>query len=177
MNGALKAAGFLLLCSSPVLAQEAAISPDVARVAFIKPDDNAIGTGTLIETPHGLLIQAKLTGLPPGPHGFHIHEVGTCDGGDNFKSAGGHYAPNANKHGYMSDNGPHAGDLPNQTVAADGSMLVEVFAPDLRLTEGEAAVLDSDGSAIVIHATADDYRSQPSGASGDRLACGVIEQR
>lgn len=177
MNGALKAASALLLCSSPVLAQDAKISPDVARVAFITPDNSAIGTGTLIDTPHGLIIQAKLTGLPPGPHGFHIHEVGTCDGGENFKSAGGHYAAQSNEHGYMSENGPHVGDLPNQTAASDGSMLVEVFAPGLRLTEGDAAVLDDDGSAIVIHATADDYRSQPSGASGDRIACGVIEQR
>ncbi|MBU1313794.1 MAG: superoxide dismutase family protein [Alphaproteobacteria bacterium] len=162
---------------SPAVAQEATISPDVARAAFIDPDGNSIGTATIQETPHGLLIQGKVANLPAGPHGFHVHETGTCDAEGGFQSAGGHYAPGDNDHGFMIDEGPHSGDMANQTVGGEGTMVFEVFNENLRLTEGDAAVLDDDGSAIVIHATADDYRSQPSGNSGDRIACAVIEQR
>jgi Cu-Zn family superoxide dismutase len=162
---------------SPALAQDATTSPDVARAAFIDPDGNSIGTGTLQDTPNGLLIQATITGLPPGPHGFHVHETGECSVEGEFESAGGHFAPGGNEHGFMVDGGPHAGDFANQTAMDDGTMVVEVFNENLRLTEGDNAVLDDDGAAIVIHSTADDYRTQPSGASGDRIACAVIEQR
>lgn len=153
------------------------MSPDVARATFIDADGNSIGTATLQETPSGLLIQAKVTNLPPGVHGFHVHETGQCDAEGGFQSAGGHFAPESNDHGFMVENGPHAGDMANQTAGEDGTMVVEVFNENLRLTEGDAAVLDDDGSAIVIHSTADDYRSQPSGNAGDRIACAVIEQR
>jgi superoxide dismutase, Cu-Zn family len=162
---------------SPTVAQDATTSPDVARATFIDPDGNSIGTATLQDTPNGLLIQAKLTNLPAGPHGFHVHETGECNAEGGFQSAGGHFAPQGNKHGYMVDGGPHAGDFPNQTVMDDGTMVVDVFNENLRLSEGDNAMLDDDGAAIVIHSTADDYRTQPSGASGDRIACAVIEQQ
>ncbi|MFN7103210.1 MAG: superoxide dismutase family protein [Pseudorhizobium sp.] len=161
---------------SPAVAQEATTSPDLARATFIDADGNSIGTATLQDTPNGLIIQGKVTNLPPGVHGFHVHETGQCDPEGGFQSAGGHFAPEGNDHGFMIENGPHAGDMANQTAGEDGTMVVEIFDENLRLTEGDAAVLDDDGSAIVIHAMADDYRSQPSGNAGDRIACAVIEQ-
>jgi Cu-Zn family superoxide dismutase len=150
-------------------------TPNSARAVFKNRQGETIGTATLIRTPNGVLIRAEAANLPPGPHGFHIHEVGQCDPATNFESAGGHYNPQGKSHGYMVENGPHAGDMPNHTVAADGKLMAEVFNPNVGFS-GEATLFDQNGSALVIHATADDYRSQPSGAAGERLACGVIQQ-
>ncbi len=150
-------------------------TPNSARAVFMNKQGEAIGTATLIETPSGLLITAKIANLPPGIHGFHIHEVGRCDPATGFESAGGHFNPGGTKHGYMVEGGPHAGDMPNQTVSNDGVLMAEVFKTDLTLGSGKGGLKDQDGSAIEVHATADDYRSQPSGAAGDRLACGVVQ--
>ena len=111
-----------------------------------------------------------LQGLPPGPHGFHIHETGSCE--PPFESAGGHFNPAGAEHGFHSEAGPHAGDMTNITVAADGTVGVEVLNTFLTL---DRTLFDADGAAIVIHASPDDYRAQPSGHAGDRIACGVIE--
>lgn len=108
---------------------------------------------------------------PPGIHVFHIHEVGTCDPATGFESAGGHLG--SGPHGFMVEEGPHAGDLANQTARDDGTMLVEVFNERV---DGEMSLFDDDGAALVVHVTADDYRSQPSGTGGDPLACGVIDR-
>lgn len=152
-------------------------TPSSARAVFMTPDGKTIGSATLIETPNGLLISAELEGLPPGVLGFHIHEVGRCEGATGFESAGGHYNPRGARHGYMVDGGPHAGDMPNQTVEPSGKLKAEVFNPHVTFTGGQAPLFDQDGSAIVVHSTADDYRSQPSGNAGSRIACGVVQQR
>ncbi len=162
--------------AQPPAGGEAVTSPGVARAVFLDPQGNSIGTATLVETPNGVLIRAELANLPPGIHGFHIHETGACDPEGGFESAGGHYNPTGAEHGFMVEGGPHAGDMANQTVGEDGRLMAQVFNERVSLTGGEAPLLDDDGSAIVIHATADDYMSQPSGAAGDRIACGVIEQ-
>ena len=171
-------------CALPVLfagaaqAQQAPAptsTPSSARAVFMSPDGKTIGSATLIQTPNGVLISAEVTDLPPGVHGFHIHEVGRCEGA--FESAGGHYNPRGAQHGYMVAGGPHAGDMPNQTVEQDGKLKAEVFNPYVTFTGGQAPLFDQDGSALVVHATADDYRTQPSGNAGDRIACGVIQQR
>lgn len=154
---------------------EAVISPGVARATIFNAQGDSIGTATILETPNGVLLSAEVSQLPPGLHGFHIHETGQCDAADGFKSAGGHYNPGGHDHGYMSESGPHAGDMPNQTVGEDGRLMAEVFNPHLSFT-GENTLFDDDGSAIVIHATADDHMSQPAGNAGDRIACGVIQQ-
>ncbi|WAP68107.1 superoxide dismutase family protein [Jiella pelagia] len=130
-----------------------------------------MGTASFVPTPNGVLIEADLQNLPDGTHGFHIHETGTCEG--DFTSAGGHYNPGDREHGYMSENGPHAGDMPN-IVAANGSAKVSVFNSKVTMTGGEAPLDDEDGSALMIHSGADDYASQPSGDAGSRIACGVI---
>jgi Cu-Zn family superoxide dismutase len=113
--------------------------------------------------------------IPAGAHGFHIHDVGKCE--PPFKSAGDHFAPQQHGHGFLSEKGGHAGDLPNIHVPKSGELMVEFFVPNVRLRSGKNALLDKDGSALVIHAQKDDYRSDPSGHAGDRLACGAIASR
>ncbi len=131
-----------------------------------------VGEVDFAETPTGLLVEAHLVGLPPGTHAFHLHARGRCEG--DFKSAGGHFNPDKTQHGFLSPEGPHAGDMPNIHVPASGSLTVEVFLPE-RLLVGQGGLMDEDGAALVIHEGADDYRSQPAGAAGKRIACGVIE--
>jgi Cu-Zn family superoxide dismutase len=133
-----------------------------------------VGTVTLTETPHGLLVRGTVEGLHPGPHAIHFHETGKCE--PPFTSAGGHFNPSQKTHGVLSPGGPHGGDLPNLVVPASGKLDFETFAPGLSLSSGPGAVLDSDGTAIVVHAKADDHVSQPAGDSGDRIACGVLSR-
>ena len=132
--------------------------------------DGISGEVSLTQTPSGImLVQIDLTGVPEGLHGVHIHETGDCSA-DDFTSAGGHLAGDAG-HGIMSEDGPHPGDLPNAMVGADGILSVTYF--NERLTTD--LLDDADGAAFILHAEADDYISQPAGAAGDRLACGVFE--
>lgn len=149
---------------------------DMARAsAALKGLDGAEhGTISLRQTPHGVLVHAELTGLPPGVHGFHIHTTGACE--PPFQSAGGHFNPSGVKHGILAAEGPHAGDMPNIHVPESGALEIEYLNPMVSLTEGgDGYLLDDDGSAMMIHAGADDYASDPTGNAGDRIACGVIE--
>lgn len=125
----------------------------------------------------GLAITASFVsgGLPAGQHGFHIHKKGAC--APNFEAAGDHFAPEGHQHGVLALRGAHAGDLPNLHIPGTGEHVVEVFAPALSLgPRAPGSLLDQDGSAIVVHAKPDDYKSQPSGDAGDRIACGVIRR-
>lgn len=135
-------------------------------------DGKDLGTLTLTEDAQGISIAGPMAGLPPGPHGIHLHTVGRCDP-PGFESAGDHWNPTNRQHGTQSPQGPHLGDLPNLTVSKDRSVAVQSTTPGGTL-RGANALLDSDGSAVVVHAKRDDYRTQPSGNSGDRLACGVV---
>ena len=148
-----------------------------ATASVINGDGSQIGTVTFSQTASGMLhVIAELTDLPPGPHGFHVHETGECDAEGGFESAGGHFS-GGKDHGIMSEEGPHIGDFPNVNVGQDGILKVEFFTARLSLEEdSENSLLDQDGSAIMIHDGPDDYTSQPSGDAGDRIACGVIEQ-
>jgi superoxide dismutase, Cu-Zn family len=134
-----------------------------------------LGDVHVTQTPHGLLLSGALTGLPPGEHAIHVHETGKCE--PPFKTAGAHFNPGKKEHGALVPGGQHAGDLPNVFAAADGTLKFELLAPDLTLTSGPGSVFDADGSSLVIHAKADDYRSQPAGDSGDRIACGVMTRK
>lgn len=146
-----------------------------ASATLVDSDGVEVGTASLVQTPaNGVLIRLDARGLEPGQHAFHIHETGQCARPD-FTSAGGHFAPRGRSHGMLHEHGMHAGDMPNLTVPASGSAGVEVLAEHVSLVPGSSGyLLDDDGSALVIHADADDYRSQPSGDAGSRVACGVI---
>ncbi len=130
-----------------------------------------LGTVAFTATPNGLRLHARLHGLPSGTHGFHLHAIGRCVG--DFKSAGGHFNPAGTAHGFDVAGGPHQGDMPNIHVTSSGLLEIEVFLPGVKLA-GPHGLLDEDGAALVIHEGADDYASQPSGAAGPRIACGVI---
>lgn len=130
-----------------------------------------IGTITLTDGAQGIAISGHLTGLPPGTHGIHFHMVGQCQ--PPFESAGAHWNPTNKQHGTQNPQGPHLGDLPNITVAADSSAHVELTSPGGTL-RGTNGLLDADGAAIIIHVAADDNRTDPSGNSGARLVCGVV---
>jgi Cu-Zn family superoxide dismutase len=149
-----------------------ALAVDTASAVLKDASGKDVGKATLTVTPSGVLVSLDLTAVPPGDHAFHIHAVGKCEPPD-FKSAGPHFNPDETKHGMMNPEGPHAGDMPNLHVPADGKLEVEILDPAVTLS-AEAALLDTDGAALVIHAAADDYKTDPAGNAGDRIACGVI---
>jgi Cu-Zn family superoxide dismutase len=131
-----------------------------------------VGTIVVWDQGAGVALELKLHDLTPGEHGIHFHQVPKCEAPD-FKSAGGHFNPEGKKHGFDSPDGHHAGDVKNFTVGADGKASVRLKDGEVTLKAGPHSLLTS-GAAIVIHAKADDYKTDPSGNSGDRVACGVI---
>lgn len=152
-------------------AAEAAGAPVETMIRDAKA--NNVGVAVLTDTPNGLLIEVDFAGLPAGQHAFHIHETGKCE--PPFESAGGHFNPGSKHHGFEADAGYHAGDLPDIVIPASGSAKVKMFTPNLRLRTGPAKLLDKDGAALVVHAGPDDYKTDPAGNAGDRIACGVVE--
>ena len=146
------------------------------NVHLFNNEGAAAGTVTLKQGPNGLLMVVEATGLTPGWHGIHLHETGQCEAA--FTSAGAHINhPEAKApHGLMNADGPDNGDLPNIYAHADGTAKAEIFTTRARLSgDGSAQdLLDNDGSAIIIHANADDHSSQPIGGAGARVACGAI---
>jgi Cu-Zn family superoxide dismutase len=170
MGGKSALAAFLL---GAAFAFSSPASAETAKATLKDAGGNELGDVILADTPSGLLITVSLTAVPPGVHGFHIHAVGKCEPPD-FKSAGGHFNPDNTKHGLLNPEGPHAGDLPNLHVPAESKLTVEVLNPAVTLTK-ESALLDADGSAIVIDSGPDDYMTDPDGNAGDHIACGVVE--
>ena len=151
-----------------------ALAVDKASAVLKDKDGKEVGKAELTDTPSGVLIRLTLDGVPPGDHAFHVHAVGKCEPPD-FKSAGPHFNPDETKHGLMNAEGPHAGDMPNLHVPDSGKLTVEVLDEMVTL-DAEPALLDQDGSALVVHATADDYQTDPAGNAGDRIACGVVTE-
>jgi len=130
-----------------------------------------VGTATLTDTYSGILVVGSVTGVGLGAHGIHVHSVGKCDAP--FTTAGPHFNPLGKQHGFMNPNGPHLGDMPNLDTPAAGALRFEVLLPGVTL-KANNALLDADGAALVIHSARDDYKTDPSGDSGSRIACGVI---
>jgi len=164
----------LLAQAAAGAAATAAAAPAATEVKLIDAANKPVGTAKLTQTEHGVLISVDLHGLKPGVHAIHIHETAKCEP-PAFKSAGGHDNPGKKQHGFMNAEGAHAGDLPNLDVPASGKVKAEFLAADEKL-EGPDGLFAGDGSALVIHAKADDYKSQPAGDAGDRVACGVIQK-
>jgi superoxide dismutase, Cu-Zn family len=132
-----------------------------------------IGTATLTQAADGVQIAIDVSQLPPGTHGIHIHAVGKCEG-PAFTTAGGHFNPANKKHGKDNADGAHNGDLMNITAGDDGHAKASMLAANVTLGDGAKSLFGSAGTALVIHAAADDYKTDPSGNSGARIACGVI---
>jgi len=146
-----------------------------ATTQLLGPSGELRGTARLEQRPAGTQVVVAVEGMAPGTYGVHLHAVGKCDAPD-FKTAGGHFNPANKMHGHDNPMGAHAGDLPNVVVGADGHGTFTEQLPDLTLTGGTGPLLDADGAAVVVHAGPDDYKTDPSGNSGARIACGVIAE-
>lgn len=146
-------------------------SNGVARATIRDSAGRELGSVALRDTVGGIAVSGNLRGLPPGPHAIHLHTTGLCE--PPFESAGDHWNPTNRQHGTENPQGPHFGDMPNLTVSADSSVTVSVLTPGGAL-RGATRLLDQDGAAVVVHAGPDDYRTDPSGDSGARIACGAI---
>ena len=145
--------------------------------SIINNEGQAIGEAHYTQGAEGVLIEIKVSQLPEGKHGMHFHEVGTCEDHDHFKMAKGHIMPTGKPHGYLNkDGGPHEGNLPNLIVHKDGSVHVELYSElvSIKGHGGKPALLDEDGSVLMIHINEDDHTTQPIGGSGARIACGVV---
>jgi Cu-Zn family superoxide dismutase len=161
-------AAFFIAASAPQALAQSASAP------LKDTHGKEVGSVNLTQTPHGVLINVAVKGLPPGEHAFHVHAIGKCE--PPFTSAGGHFDPGGKKHGILAAGGHHAGDMPNLHVPQDGNLTVEILNTDITLDKDKPnSVFDADGSAVVIHAKGDDYKSDPAGDAGGRIACGVIK--
>jgi Cu-Zn family superoxide dismutase len=170
---------FLFALTAASALSAAALAADAPRAVTFDlkaGDGSSAGRATVTEAPNGVLLRVEAKGLKPGWHGLHFHEKGDCSKAD-FTSAGGHVHDKPTVvHGLLNPDATEAGDLPNLYAAADGSAVAEIFSTYVSLdgAGGRAALADADGAALVIHANPDDYRAQPIGGAGPRIACGVI---
>lgn len=160
-----------IACSS---AQRIRNSVAAATAIMYNANGAVIGTAQLTQDQNGaVFVDIASISLAAGTHGIHFHAVGKCDS-PAFSTAGGHYNPMGKQHGLENSNGPHAGDNPNITIPASGVGEVAFSTDRVSLTPGTASLFDADGSSLVIHAAADDQKTDPAGNSGARVACGVV---
>ena len=170
MNGMLAGAAVLALAGCAGMGQLA----NTQTVTLRDSSGGTVGTALLTPATEGVQVVLSVNGLPAGTHGVHVHMTGLCDA-PGFTTAGGHFNPTGRQHGFENPNGPHAGDLPNMTVDANGRGTLNGVARGVTLEgTGASSLRKPGGTALVVHAGADDYRTDPSGNSGARIACGVI---
>ncbi len=159
------------------LTETGEITAPMAVAILVNVDGDVVGDASFTEVNDAVEIQVSLREFDAagaGEHGIHIHTTGACS--PDFEAAGEHFNPTEAEHGLENSNGPHAGDLPNIEIDADGNALYRVANPLITLSaDGEGSLLDEDGSALVLHADPDDMMTDPAGESGERIACGIIE--
>jgi superoxide dismutase, Cu-Zn family len=165
--------GLALVLGTAVFGQSA--SPQSAHAEIVDGQGQKIGTATLVQTNTGVRIDVNVSQLPSGEHGIHLHTVGKCEA-PGFTSAGGHFNPDTKKHGKDNPDGPHAGDLLNLEVGPDGTAKASFVDTRVTLGDGANSLFHEGGTAVVIHEKSDDYKTDPSGNSGARIACGVIQR-
>ncbi len=170
MKSLISSLGVLILSVAMLAAQNPATT---AKADLADAQGKEVGKAEFTQTPDGVRIALTLSGLAPGQHAFHIHNVGKCEGPD-FKSAGAHFNPYNKKHGLKNPEGPHAGDMENIEVGSDGTGTAEIANKQVTLAEGPNSLFLEGGTAIVIHASPDDNVTDPAGNAGARIACGVI---
>lgn len=157
----------------PTVSNAKSKRPSPIKVELKDAQGTLIGTAELSPAKKGVRVKLNLTRLSPGTHGIHFHEKGVCEGPD-FKSAGSHFNPAGKAHGLDNPKGAHAGDMPNIEASRSGTVKTEFVAPAVTLGDGVNSLRRLGGVALVVHAKADDQKTDPSGDSGDRVACGAI---
>jgi Cu-Zn family superoxide dismutase len=169
----IRPATILLLLAAGLPAQAAQKAHAIARLAGL--EGKPVGTAEFAALNHGVLITLDLHDLPPGAHAVHLHTSGNCDAKTGFTAAGPILSLVPGKqHGYLADGGPEAGDLPNQFAGADGRLHASMVTNSFSLGNGKKSIFDHDGVSLIVDARGDDYRTQPLGNAGDRIACGVV---
>jgi len=146
-----------------------------AHAVIVNAQGQKVGTAEIRAFGNGVRIDVNVSQLPPGTHGIHIHNVGKCEG-PAFTSSGPHFNPASKKHGKDNPEGPHAGDLLNVEVNSEGVGKASLVNPQVTLGGGPDSLFHEGGTSLVIHANSDDYKTDPAGNSGSRIACGVIEK-
>ena len=166
---------YILTASASLLAlATVSVAAQTAKANLRNAEGKEVGSATLTQTPAGVLIALSVKGLPAGEHAFHVHAVGKCE--PPFTTAGGHFNPEKKKHGMMASDGPHAGDMPNLHVPTSGELAVDVLNAAVTLEKGKAnSLFGPEGTALIIHAGKDDYKTDPTGEAGGRIACGLVE--
>jgi Cu-Zn family superoxide dismutase len=152
----------------------AAEAQDKAKAEIKNDKGESVGSVELTQTPHGVLFHVDLSGIAPGTHAFHVHGVGKCE--PPFESASDHFNPEGKKHGLLVVEGAHAGDMPNLHVPDSGKLTVEILNGTVTLAKGpKNSLFQEGGTALIVHAGVDDYKTDPAGNAGDRIACGLVQ--